>query len=48
MKGEKYFSNHQFKKNGGRLGNREIQKISQREVHVNKGKGTGDLFPPWF
>ena len=48
MKGEKYFSNHQFKKNGSRLGNREIQKISQREVHTNKGKATGDLFPPWF
>ena len=48
MKGEKYFSNHQFKKNGSRLGNKELQKITQHEVPRNKNKGIGDLFPPWF
>jgi len=51
MKGEKYFSNHQFRKNGNRLGNKEIQKLYHHENHENhssKNKGTGDLFPPWF
>ena len=48
MKGEKYFPNYQIRKNDSRLGNKDTLKISQREVHLNKNKGTGDLFPPWF
>jgi len=48
LKGEKYFSNHQFRKDGSRLGNLNTLKIPQREVYPNKNKGTGDLFPPWF
>jgi len=48
MKGEKYFSNHQFKKNSSHLGNKEIKKIFEKQSHTSKSKGTGDLFPPWF
>ena len=48
MKGEKYFSNHQFKKNSSHLGTKEIKKIYENHGQTSKSKGTGDIFPPWF
>ena len=48
MKGEKYFSNDQFMKSGGRLLNRELDKLTDDKSYKHKSKGTGDLFPPWF
>ena len=48
MKGEKYFSNHQFMKKSTRLGTRELKKLAESEIQTHKNKGTGDLFPPWF
>ena len=46
MKGEKYFSNPQFKKNTKHVFKKDIKKLSENEVNTNKG--TEDLFPPWF
>jgi len=48
MKGEKYFSNHQFKRNSSHLGTKEVKKIYENHSHSHKGNGSGDLFPPWF
>lgn len=48
MKGEKYFSNHQFKKNSNHMRYKELKKLNENELHINTSKGTGDLFPPWF
>jgi DNA-binding NarL/FixJ family response regulator len=48
MKGEKYFSNPQYKKENRYQGYREIRKIAETETNYNSNKGTIDLFPQWF
>jgi len=48
MKGEKYFSNHQFKKNVTHSGSRTLKKLSENEININTMKGKEDLFPHWF
>jgi len=48
MKGEKYFSNHQFKKKIKHITKKEIKKSSDNEIQSDHNKGIVDLFPPWF
>ena len=48
MKGEKYFSNPQYKKENKHHGFREIRKIAETETHSNTNNGNIDLFPQWF
>jgi DNA-binding NarL/FixJ family response regulator len=48
MKGEKYFSNPQYKKESNQPGFRKIKKIADAEVLSNTNKGNIDLFPQWF
>jgi DNA-binding NarL/FixJ family response regulator len=45
MKGEKYFSNHQFSKNNSKP---ENKKMSESQVYSQKYKTTEDIQPPWF
>jgi len=48
MKGEKYFSNHQFKKNNAHPGNKSLNKLQENEINISKTKRNEDLFPHWF
>lgn len=48
MRGEKYFSNHQFKKSSSHTGVRSLKKSQENEVHTNKTKANEDLFPHWY
>ena len=48
MKGGKYFSNSQFKKEGKHQVFRETKKVTEPETHTKNNKGTIDLFPQWF
>ncbi|MDP4240808.1 MAG: response regulator transcription factor [Bacteroidota bacterium] len=48
MRGEKYFSNHQFKRSSGHSGSKSLKKLSENEIHINNNKTSEDLFPHWF
>lgn len=49
MKGEKYFSNHNYKKNSkSNIENENLKTLSEKEKKSNKNKGNADLFPQWF
>ncbi|HLP03826.1 MAG TPA: response regulator transcription factor [Paludibacter sp.] len=48
MKGEKYFSNHQPKKNGTSLAAKAAKRLSENQPTNHKYKNPGDVFPPWF
>jgi DNA-binding NarL/FixJ family response regulator len=48
MKGEKYFSNHQFKKHVDNSDNKKWKVLSEKENQNKKNTVADDLFPPWF
>ena len=48
MKGDKYFSNPQFKKETNYPGFREIKKLTKPEGHAISNKNNADLFPQLF